>query len=91
MKILLRGRGRKMEGKNSVGFGYFQKILLLFILFTLSIPLSSNSGDTPIITSLGQPAQLDIRPAGERSLRLTLKPLSMAEEFPFSPALAKHS
>lgn len=81
-----------MDGKNPVVFSYFQKSLLffiLFILFSLGVPLSSNSVDTRRVTSLGQPAQLEVRLAGERSLRLTLKPLSMAAEFPFSPALAE--
>lgn len=92
MKILFPGRGLKMDGKNPVVFSYFQKSLLffiLFILFSLGVPLSSNSVDTRRVTSLGQPAQLEVRLAGERSLRLTLKPLSMAAEFPFSPALAE--
>jgi alpha-glucosidase/alpha-D-xyloside xylohydrolase len=41
------------------------------------------------IRSAGQPAQLDIRAAGEHSIRVTLKPLSSEEEFPFTPALAE--
>ncbi|MGH7470767.1 MAG: TIM-barrel domain-containing protein [Longimicrobiales bacterium] len=40
------------------------------------------------ITAAGQPAQLDIRVAGERSIRVTLKPLSFQNDFPASPALA---
>ncbi len=41
------------------------------------------------ITTTGQPAQLEIRPAGESSVRVTLKPLSFAADFPFTPALAE--
>jgi alpha-glucosidase/alpha-D-xyloside xylohydrolase len=34
------------------------------------------------ITAAGQPAQLDIRAAGEHSLRVTLKPIGFAGAFP---------
>ena len=40
------------------------------------------------ITVAGQPAQLDIRKAGEHSIRITIKPLGFKENFPFTPALA---
>ena len=40
------------------------------------------------ITAGGQPAQLDIRSAGDHSVRITLKPISFAKDFPFSPAVA---
>src|SRR5687768_12194260 len=43
------------------------------------------------ITTAGHPAQLDIRPAGERSIRVTLKPLSFAQDHPWSPAIAERS
>ena len=36
----------------------------------------------------GEPSQLDIRVAGEHSVRVTLKPISIQEELPFSPSLA---
>ncbi len=36
----------------------------------------------------GEPGQLDIRPAGEHSVRVTLKPATLEADFPFSPALA---
>ena len=42
-----------------------------------------------IITSAGQPAQLDIRVAGSNSIRITLKPVSFKEDFPVTPALAE--
>lgn len=37
----------------------------------------------------GNPAQLDIRAAGDHSIRITLKPLNYKEDFPFTPALAE--
>jgi alpha-glucosidase/alpha-D-xyloside xylohydrolase len=41
------------------------------------------------ITAAGQPAQLDIRAAGEHSLRITLKPIAFEADVPSSPALAE--
>jgi alpha-glucosidase/alpha-D-xyloside xylohydrolase len=41
------------------------------------------------IKTNNQPAQLDIREAGQHSIRVTLKPVSYKAEFPFSPALAE--
>jgi alpha-glucosidase (family GH31 glycosyl hydrolase) len=35
-----------------------------------------------------QPAQLDIRPAGQHSIRVTLKPIDFKPAFPFTPVLA---
>src|SRR5687768_2523458 len=43
------------------------------------------------ITAAGQPAQLDVRVAGERSIRITLKPLSYSSNFPATPTLAERS
>ena len=43
------------------------------------------------IKTYGQAAQLDIRQAGESSIRITLKPVSFEEEFPYTPALAERS
>lgn len=41
------------------------------------------------ITAAGQPAQLDIRPAGEHSIRVTLKPVSFEKDFPHTPAVVE--
>ncbi|MEP6833035.1 MAG: TIM-barrel domain-containing protein [Gemmatimonas sp.] len=41
------------------------------------------------ITAAGQPAELNIRPAGDASIRVTLKPLTYADDLPFSPGVAK--
>ncbi len=38
-----------------------------------------------------QPARLEIRPAGEQSIRITLKPLSFKNKLPYSPALAERN
>src|SRR3990170_4165799 len=40
------------------------------------------------ITPAGQPAQLDVRAAGDRSIRVTLKPITFAGSFPDHPAIA---
>src|SRR5690606_29632523 len=39
------------------------------------------------ILANGQPAQLDIRAAGEHSIRITLKPVSFQDDFPVNPAI----
>src|SRR5436309_10478796 len=59
-------------------------ILWLHLATAVSIP-------APPITAAGQPAQLDIRAAGEHSIRVTLKPIGFAGDFPFTPALAERS
>ena len=48
----------------------------------------AGAGHAQQITSAGQPAQLDIRAAGERSIRITLKPISFTDDFPVTPAVA---
>lgn len=46
-----------------------------------------SDAQSPLRTA-GQPAELDIRAAGEHSIRVTLKPQSFTRDFPFSPALS---
>ena len=41
------------------------------------------------ITTLGEPARLDIRVAGAHSIRVTLRPVAFDDTFPFTPALAE--
>ena len=41
------------------------------------------------ITIANKPAQLDIRSAGTASIRVTLKPISFTDDFPYTPALAE--
>ena len=43
------------------------------------------------ITSAGEPAQLDVRVAGDASIRVTLKPLSFKNTFPDNPAIAERA
>ena len=53
-------------------------------LFTvlLSATFGAAGADAQPITAAGQPAQLDVRAAGERSLRITLKPVSFKDDVP---------
>jgi alpha-glucosidase (family GH31 glycosyl hydrolase) len=44
----------------------------------------------PVIVN-GKPGRLEIRMAGEHSLRITLKPASFVADFPYTPALAEHN
>ncbi len=52
------------------------------VLFTAALP-----GHAAVIMSAGQPAQLDIRASGQHSVRVTLRPLSFADDFPYTPTL----
>ena len=42
-------------------------------------------------TAPNQPAQLDVRVAGERSIRFTVKPVSFTKDFPDHPSIAPRS
>jgi len=55
-------------------------VLWLHLATVVSVPAQP-------ITAAGQPAQLDIRAAGEHSIRVTLKPIGLTADFPFTPAL----
>lgn len=58
----------------------------IFIIALLTVSVFTNAQQLKI---KGEPAQLDIREAGKSSLRVTFKPLSFLDNFPFTPALAK--
>ena len=58
----------------------------LIALIALAVAAAGRAAE---IRTNNQPAQLDIRPAGEHSIRVTLKPLSFKPDFPFTPALAE--
>lgn len=60
--------------------------ILSWILITGCISVQAQQ-----ITVSGQPGQLDIRVAGENSIRVTLKPVSFNENFPFNLALAERN
>ena len=59
------------------------------IIFTVVILAVASTGYAAQITTSGQPGQLDIRIAGEHSVRITLKPVTYKEQFPFTPALVE--
>jgi alpha-glucosidase (family GH31 glycosyl hydrolase) len=58
-------------------------------MLTLAILAQFSAGYAAEIKSAGQPARLDIRAAGDHSVRITLKPLSYQPEFPFSPSISE--
>src|SRR2546430_4924720 len=60
------------------------RALILTVVLAAARP-----GRAQQITAAGHPAQLDIRAAGAHSIRVTLKPVSFTDEFPFTPALAE--
>lgn len=66
------------------GKAFFRKWLTM-LLFTALIHLTCTAQR---LMSNGVPAQLDIRPAGKHSVRITLKPVAYHPDFPFSPALS---
>jgi alpha-glucosidase/alpha-D-xyloside xylohydrolase len=69
-----------------VSHSILRYVLLSSIAFLLSGILPAQS-----ITTAGVPASLAIRQAGEHSIRVTLKPLSVREELPYSPALVERT
>jgi alpha-glucosidase (family GH31 glycosyl hydrolase) len=56
------------------------------IVFFLAIPCMGFSQDLIVA---GRASQLDIRKAGEKSLRITLKPVTFREDFSSTPALTE--
>ena len=63
----------------------------VFTLVLSLFPAFAGAAEAQVITAAGQPAQLDIRAAGESSLRVTLKPSSLTSDLPANPALADRS
>jgi hypothetical protein len=59
------------------------------IISTLGAFAVSAVGQAAEIRANNQPAQLDIRSAGDHSIRVTLKPVSFKPDFPFTPTLAE--
>jgi alpha-glucosidase (family GH31 glycosyl hydrolase) len=60
----------------------------LIILLATALFLSGQAASAPnALMSGGQPAELSIRVAGDNALRVTLKPLSFAQDFPATPAV----
>src|SRR4051812_18308395 len=58
-----------------------------FLLFSL-VNILPVSAPAQQIAVAGKHAQLDIRKAGENSIRITLKPVSFTDDFPYTPALS---
>jgi alpha-glucosidase (family GH31 glycosyl hydrolase) len=59
----------------------------LAVVITIALA-ASRAGVAQQITAAGKPAQLDVRVAGPHSIRVTLAPLGVAGQLPFSPAIA---
>ncbi|MEO7275344.1 MAG: TIM-barrel domain-containing protein [Vicinamibacterales bacterium] len=59
--------------------------VLATLLCTLTLVAGTASAQP--ITAAGQAAQLDIRVAGDHSLRITLKPLTFGGDFPLTPSV----
>lgn len=75
-----------MVVKNKPAYTYarfYNHALWLFLFLMLQSTLPAQN-----IISNGEPAELNIRKAGENSIRITLKPVSYKGDFPFSPALS---
>ena len=60
----------------------------LSLIAVLAGPAAVNAQQ---ITAAGQPAQLEVRVAGEASIRVTLKPLSFRNQFPDNPSIAQRT
>jgi alpha-glucosidase (family GH31 glycosyl hydrolase) len=59
-----------------------------YTVILLVAVLGAGVAEAQPITAAGAPAQLDVRVAGERSIRITLKPVSFPEPFPLNPGVA---
>lgn len=60
-----------------------------FLTATLGMVLASMAIYAQQLTTAGEPAQLAIRKAGGHGIRITLKPVSFLDDFPYTPALAE--
>ena len=56
-------------------------------LLVLSFVLPAGTAGAQTITAAGKPARLDIRVAGDASIRVTLAPLDFKSDFPQTPAI----
>ena len=61
------------------------------LLFFLLLVPTARWGFAQTILTVGRPGQIDIREAGEHSLRITLRPIDFATDFPATPALAERA
>lgn len=58
------------------------------LIASLSVPAAAAAQP---ITTAGQPAQLEVRVAGEASIRVTLAPLSAGDALPENPSIARRT
>lgn len=76
-------------------FSHRLLIVLFGALFVVGAPVQAQpAGEdnaSGSLTTHGLPAQLDIRPAGEHSVRITLKPVAFEKDFPDTPVLPDRS
>ena len=66
----------------------FSKMAIKGLLTIVLLLIINNYVNAQRLELSGSQAQLDIRKAGNHSIRITLKPSSMSEDFPYTPALA---
>ncbi|WP_052573849.1 TIM-barrel domain-containing protein [Haloferula sp. BvORR071] len=66
--------------------------LSLFFIQSLAVVFAlTHDAKAAVLTTAGQPAELDVRVAGARALRITLKPLSYTKDFPEGPLLPERA
>ncbi|HZD05269.1 MAG TPA: hypothetical protein VE173_10135, partial [Longimicrobiales bacterium] len=58
-------------------------------LLAFAALLTASCGGGVPITAAGRPGRLDVRAAGEHSVRVTLRPVDDTVELPYTPALAE--
>jgi alpha-glucosidase (family GH31 glycosyl hydrolase) len=68
----------------------FGRRIGLAVACVAAVALESGAQTRAIMTA-GKPGRLDIRPAGERAIRITLAPLAFGDSFPYSPGVAERS
>ena len=59
--------------------------------FLIVLLVAFGEANAQAITAAGQPAQLDVRGAGEHSIRVTLRPTNFATDLPENPAVAERA
>ena len=68
---------------NQYGFADVFRLGIMFIILPATLHAQQ-------ITTANKPARLAIRIAGANSIRITLKPLSFKDDFPYTPAVAEN-
>ena len=83
--------------KNNFRLKLHKYLFALFMLLAASLVQAqqnakvAGASEDQLIKAAGEPAQLDIRVAGENSIRVTLKPISYKDNFPFNPGVAERN